>query len=237
MIEEVQRQVQFSEVDDKLHMKLDYMLNAMQDCINAQSESIGRGIDYMLEKKRTWFVVGWEIEIRNYPRLREMITIKTWPTGFSATLGYRNAVIFSQEGEVLVCGESTWAMMDMQANSLSKITSEDVEGYEMEEKFPMEYRGRKIKLPKAWQEAGEITVGKNLLDYNRHMSNGKYMEMAYEYVPAEEHIVKIRAEYKNQSIYKEKLQVKISKQEQCYIVLFLGEQGETKAVVEFTVHN
>lgn len=234
MVEEIQKQVQFSDVDDKLHMKLDNMLNAMQDCINAQSESIGRGIDYMLKKKRTWFVVGWEIEIRNFPSLREMITIKTWPTGFSATLGYRNAVIFSQEGEVLVCGESTWAMMDMQANSLSKITAEDVEGYEMEEKFPMEYRGRKIKLPKDWQEAGEITVGKNLLDYNRHMSNGKYIELAYEYVPAEKHIEKIRAEYKNQSIYKEELSVQISKQEKSYLILFQGEQGETKAVVEFT---
>ncbi len=235
MKEQFQRQVQFSEVDDKLHMKLDNMLNAMQDCINAQSESIGRGINYMLEKKRTWFVVGWEIELRSYPKLRELINIKTWPTGFSATLGTRNAVIYSEQGEVLVCGESTWAMMDMQANRLSKITMEDVDGYELEDKFPMEYQGRKIKLPKEWQDGKEIWVGKNLLDYNCHMSNGKYIEAAYEYVPAEEQIIKIRAEYKNQSVYREKLQMKIANQEQHYIVLFLGEQGETKAVVEFTV--
>lgn len=233
MIENFQKQVQFSEVDDKLHMKLDNVINAMQDCINTQSESIGRGVDYMMQNKRTWFVVGWEIEIRRYPRLREEIHIQTWPTGFSATLGSRNVVVYSQNSEVLVCADSTWAMMDMQAGSLSKITPQDVDGYEMKEKFPMEYRGRKIRLPKEWEEAEGFRVGKNLLDYNEHMSNGKYIEMAYEYLPLGETVTKIRAEYKNQSVYGERLQVKISRQDKLFIILFLGEQGEKKAMVEF----
>ena len=54
------KKVLFSDVDATRKMSFGSLMDAMQDCVNINSESVGRGIDYMLEHKRTWFAIGYQ---------------------------------------------------------------------------------------------------------------------------------------------------------------------------------
>ena len=47
------KKILFSDIDHNSKMTVGGILDAMQDCVNINSESIGRGIDYMMEKGRT----------------------------------------------------------------------------------------------------------------------------------------------------------------------------------------
>jgi len=60
------KKILFSDIDSNSKMTVGGILNAMQDCVNINSESIGRGIDYMMEKGRTWFAISWNIDIKRY---------------------------------------------------------------------------------------------------------------------------------------------------------------------------
>ena len=42
------KKVLFSDVDATRKMSFGSLMDAMQDCVNINSESVGRGIDYML---------------------------------------------------------------------------------------------------------------------------------------------------------------------------------------------
>ena len=81
------KKVLFSDVDATRRMSFGSLMDAMQDCVNINSESVGRGIDYMLTHKRTWFAISWNIEIRRIPKMFEEISVKTWAYEFATSIG------------------------------------------------------------------------------------------------------------------------------------------------------
>ena len=230
------KKILFSDIDCNSKMTVDGIMNSMQDCVNINSESIGRGIDYMMEKKRTWFAISWNIEIRRFPTMFEDVVVKTWPYDFSSTLGFRNVIISDSQGNDIICADSIWSLMDMNTGRPTKITDEDRQGYDLEEKYPMESLGRKISVPKELTHIDTITVKKSDIDYNGHMSNGKYIQIANEYVPFDVEINRIRVEYKSQSKYKENIRIEQLIEEGRQVIVFKGEEDNAvKAVVEFSV--
>lgn len=231
------KKILFSDINAGAHMSVYSILNAMQDCVNINSESIGKGIEYMLEKRRTWFAISWNIEIKQYPGMFDDVVVKTWPYDFSASMGFRNVVISNADGEDIICADSIWTLMDMDSGKPTRIEEADMKGYDIEERYPMEAVSRKIKLPSGFETADIVAVRKSDVDYNGHMSNGEYIRMADEYLPMGIEPKRIRVEYKNQSRYRERLRVELAAEEnKSYTVRFTGEDdGSVKAVVEMLV--
>lgn len=233
------KKVLFSDVDATEHMSLGSLMDAMQDCVNINSESIGRGISYMLEKKRTWFAISWNIEIKRIPGIFEDIVVKTWPYDFATSIGYRNVIIEDQNGEDIVCADSMWTLMDMNTGRPVRIEEEDAKGYDLEERYPMEKLGRKVRLPKEFEDMDTVKVKKADIDYNGHMSNAKYILLAYEYLSREERFDRIRVEYKNQARFGEELRIgrAVATEEtgeQRIVIRISGKEDDSvKAVVDF----
>ena len=172
------KKVLFSDVDATRRMSFGSLMDAMQDCVNINSESVGRGIDYMLEHKRTWFAIGWNIEIRRIPKMFEEISVKTWAYEFATSIGYRNVIVTDENGEDIVCADSMWTLMDMETKHPVRIEEEDAKGYEINPRYPMERCGRKIRLPKEFEVVDTVVVPKADIDYNGHMNNTRYAELA-----------------------------------------------------------
>jgi acyl-ACP thioesterase len=221
-------------------MSLESILDAMQDCVNINSESIGKGIEYMHNTGRAWFAISWNIDIKRYPKMFEDVTVKTWPYSFTSSMGYRNVIITDSDGTDILCADSIWSLVDANTGLPTKILEEDYTGYELEEKYPMEALGRKIKLPKpkdgepGFERVGEHRVTKSDLDFNGHMTNGRYIKYADDVVPIGETINKVRVEYKSQSKYGEILNVEKYIDGDRWLVRFTGQdKGDVKAVVEF----
>lgn len=237
-----EKKILFSDIDSSSRMSLSSILDAMQDCVNINSESIGKGIDYMHEKKRAWFAIGWNICIRRIPKMLETVVVKTWPYDFAATMGYRNVIITDESGEDIIAADSFWSLMDMNTGLPTRITDEDCEGYELSEKYPMEAVGRKIRLPKAANDSfsimDSITVRKSDIDFNGHMTNGQYIRLADDFMPDDVLIKRIRVEYKSQSKLGETLLVKrlFDETENRYIMsINKKEDDSVRAVVEFLI--
>lgn len=227
------KKILFSDIDSNSRMTLAGIMNAMQDCVNINSESIGKGIDYLLETRRTWFAISWYIEIDRYPKMFEDVVVKTWPYEFSSSMGFRNVIIEDNKGQVIVAADSIWTLVDLDTGRPIRITEEDSTGYDLEDKYPIENPGRKIRLPKEFQLLDTIAVKKSDIDYNGHMSNGKYIQLADEYVPLESHPGKIRVEYKSQSRLGELLEVYKATEDAKTIIKIQGkDDGSIKAVVE-----
>lgn len=231
-----EKKVLFSDIDSSATMSVYGLLNALQDCVNVNSESIGRGIDYMMEKRRSWFAISWNIEVKRYPKMFEDIVVKTWPYDFSAIMGYRNVIVEDKDGNVIVCADSIWSLVDLNTGRPTKINEEDSAGYDPEPRFPMQEVPRKIAVPKDIERRGPIVVCKSDVDYNGHMSNAEYIRIADEYLAMGVKPKQIRVEYKNQSQYKETLFPAVSLSEDKLVVCMTGaDEKDVKAVVEFTI--
>ena len=236
------KKVLFSDVDATRRMSFGSLMDAMQDCVNINSESVGRGIDYMLTHKRTWFAISWNIEILRIPKMFEEISVKTWAYEFATSIGYRNVIVTDENGEDIVCADSMWTLMDMETKHPVRIEEEDAKGYEIEPRYPMEKCGRKIRLPKEFEVVDTVVVPKADIDYNGHMSNAKYILLANEYVEDITCVNRIRVEYKSQARYKEALVIERAIQEieaeagmETHVIIKMSgkEAGDVKAVVDY----
>ncbi|MGN0151168.1 MAG: acyl-[acyl-carrier-protein] thioesterase [Wujia sp.] len=247
------KKILFSDIDSSARMSVSGIMNAMQDCVNINSESVGRGISYMKETKRAWFAISWNIEIKRYPGMFEDVVVKTWPYDFSTSMGFRNVIITDSTGQDIVCADSIWTLVDMTTGRPVRITEEDRKGYDPEERYPMPDYGRKVKIPDNLIDVGTVQVCHADIDFNGHMSNARYIQMAAEYVDRGMEITRIRVEYKNQSRYGEHLKIMCAREpwgqddadametdgsnaSERYVVSFTGvEDGSIKASVEFLV--
>ena len=61
--------VRYSELDESGKLSLLAIFNYFQDCSTFQSESLGKGIDYLKSKNVAWWLANWQVEIIKRPRI------------------------------------------------------------------------------------------------------------------------------------------------------------------------
>lgn len=192
--------IRFSETDPDRILTLSALINYFQDCSTFQSESIGRGFDYLEPLHRVWMLSSWQVQIHRLPKLGESVQIGTWANDFSSLFGGRNFILQAENGEILAVANSIWILADTQTGRPVKITAEFAEGYEVEPPYPMEQAPRKIPVPTDFLAELPFTINQSHLDYNQHVNNGQYIRMAEAYLPAGFSVSQFRAEYRKAAL-------------------------------------
>ncbi len=225
--------IRFSETDTNRTLTLSSLINYFQDCSTFQSESIGRGFDFLEPLHRVWMLSSWQVLINRLPKLGDPVLIGTWANDFSALFGGRNFILQDKNGETLAVANSIWILADTQTGRPVKITDEFAEGYEVGAPYPMEYAPRKIPIPKEFSEELPFTINQSHLDYNHHVNNGQYVRMAETYLPADFPAAEFRAEYRKAALLGNVIHpfVTITK-DSCTVVL-ADEKHTPYATVQF----
>ncbi len=213
--------IRYSETDEKGLLSLAGMMNYMQDCSTFQSEEIGRGLHYLKEQKRAWWVNSWEIEIRRLPALGEEIRISTWPHGFKGIFGLRNFFLETVSGEPLVLADSLWFYYDLEKNKPARVPADEAESYGPSgEPLPLPPISRKIAVPEGGKNLPPIRVERHHLDTNHHMNNAQYVSVAGECLPEGFRIGTIRVEYRKMAVLGDLLVPYLAKTGAGYLVSF-----------------
>lgn len=227
-----ERKVTYSEVALDGMADEAQIVRYFQDCSTMQSESLGMGIDFLARHSHVWMLTAWQIIFKRRPRLGEIITTGTWAYGFDAMYGYRNFILKDSKDELLAVANSIWVLINLQTGRPEKLTGEYVDGYGSEEKFPMEYAPRRIRLPKEWEELEPFVVARADLDTNRHVNNARYISMALEYMPESARISQMRVEYKKAAVEKDRIYPRIHRGEDQILVALCDSDGQVFVAVE-----
>lgn len=183
-------------------------MNYFQDCSTFQSEDLGIGLEYLDEMNAAWVINSWQVDISRYPKLGENVIIGTIPYDIKGFIGCRNFFMDTQDGERLAIANSVWALINIETGSPVRATPKMLEGYQIMDKLPMDYQGRKISFPKEGniKAVNEIIVQPFHLDTNQHVNNNQYINMAKDSIRLLDDndkelpvISRIRAEYRMQA--------------------------------------
>lgn len=224
--------VRFSEVDHTKQMTLPGIINYFQDCSMFQSESLGYGVDYFTNYGKAWVLSYWQVEVKRYPAMGEKIKVSTWATEFSGLLGLRNFCMKDEEGAMIAYANSVWAYMDLQKGRPCRPSKEEVAAYGIGTPLEMEYKSRKIDLPKETKEGDAFPVRKYHIDTNEHVNNCQYVQMALEMIPEDSKIKELRVEYKKSAVIGDVIYPKVAMEEDRMVVELCDEGGNPYAVVE-----
>ena len=191
--------VRYSEVGVDGNLTMEALIDYFQDCSTFHSEDVGLGVDYLDGIHMVWMLSSWQICVNRYPHLCENIVIGTAPYEFKGFVGYRNFEMKTKEGEVLAYANSIWSLMDTRKMMPAKPNERILNGYALEQKYPMEYAPRKIAVPDGGKAVEPFTVKQHHLDTNNHVNNGQHVRMAMDYIPKNFCIKQLRVEYKSQA--------------------------------------
>ena len=227
--------VRYSEVDSKGQMTWLALMDYFQDCSVFHSESVKLGVEYLGRKHLAWVLSSWQIQVNRYPKLGEKIVAATFPYEFKGFFGMRNFLLMTEAEEVLACANTMWTLLDTEKMVPAKPTEEMLQKYVLEERYPMDYRGRKIAIPDNGSKQPAVPVTKEYLDTNFHVNNGQYVRIAKMYLPDRVSVKQLRAEYRKSAVLGDVFYPVLYANDGNYVVSLNDKDQKAYAVVEFTL--
>ncbi|MDR2044106.1 MAG: acyl-[acyl-carrier-protein] thioesterase [Clostridium sp.] len=226
--------IRYSESDSEGRLTFSSLLNYFQDCSTFQSEDLGLGIGYLQSLHLVWVLASWSVAVERYPRLCEEVEIGTFPYEFRGCLGARNFFLRDRQGRYLAKAGSLWTLLDTDRMKPVSAPVSMLEKYRLEPRLEMEYPPRKIPLPPDCLEQEPLTVRRYHLDTNRHVNNGRYIDMAMAYLPEGFAVRRMRAEYRKQAWLDDVICPYVGKTQETYVVSLKDRQGSPYANIELS---
>lgn len=186
-----------STCDSDGRLKLYSALQMMQDCSEMWIDSEPGVKQYFAEQNMAQLLAFRQVEIVRVPEYKEELTVTTSVYGMKPMFGFRNTFIRDAEGKPCYKTWSMGAFVDLSNGRLKRVDDATIASMTLEPQLEMNYRDRRIILPKEGGETLEpIPVLRADIDYNKHMNNANYVRMAMELLPEGFVVEGLRVEYR-----------------------------------------
>lgn len=174
--------VNIYDVDANYNCKYSSLMNYLWDVVVSQSDALGE-TDHGLINNCVWVLLKYDLNILEYPKFRDTITVETDIVGIKKLYGYRSFVIRNSEGTIIVSGISTAILLDLVQRRPVKMSPEQCKIYgiekELEQTLPLD-DFIKFEDPKYLKD---YSIRHSDIDVNKHVNNVKYIEMAVDTLP------------------------------------------------------
>lgn len=228
--------VGFSDVTPELGISNTAILKLFENACCLQGEAVGDGI---YDSDGRWFLTAYHVKVLNRPKYGDWVTVRTWSRemkGFSAS---REFEIYSSDDKLAVIALSNWARLNISSGKLERMSPEAFAKYESE---PERHNFDSAWLPKLRDNAEhslerEVTIGRNLIDPNRHMNNVYYLDLASETLPEDIYLSceadEFEITYRKAIAYGETVKCLYSENDDSRTVTVKSsDQSETRAIIK-----
>ena len=219
--------------DSEGKLKLYSALQMMQDCSEMWIDSEPAAKKFFADNNMTQLLATRQVEVVRVPCFKEELSVTTTIYEVLPMYGFRNTFIRDARGNDCYRTWSMGAFVDLSTGKLARIADEAIASLTLEPKQEMNYRGRRIILPKDGGMALEpVRVMRADIDYNRHMNNANYVRVAMELLPTGFEIKDLRVEYRIAAKLGDLLNPVVYPIDGGYIVA-LDIDGQPSAIIEF----
>ena len=223
-----------STCDSEGRLKLYSALQMMQDCSEMWIDTEPVVKQYFAEQNMAQLLAFRQVEIIRVPVYKEELTVTTSVYGMKPMFGFRNTFICDAQGKPCYKTWSMGAFVDLANGKLKRVDDATIASMTLEPELEMNYRDRRIILPKQGGETLEpIKVLRADIDYNKHMNNANYVRMAMELLPDDFEVKGLRVEYRVAAKLGDTLIPTIYRTDGA-IVVALTVGNEVAAIIEFT---
>ena len=215
-------------------LKLYSALQMMQDCSEMWIDSEPQVKQYFAEQNMTQLLASRQVEIIRIPSYKEELTVTTSVYGMKPMYGFRNTFIYDAQGNPCYKTWSMGAFVDKSNGKLKRVDEATIASMNLEPQLEMEYKDRRIILPKEDGERGKsIQVMKADIDYNKHVNNANYIRMAMELLPEGFEVSGLRVEYRLAAKLGDELIPTLYYPSENIVVVALSVGDKVSAIIEF----
>ena len=222
-----------STCDSEGKLKLFSALQMMQDCSEMWIDSEPQVKEYFARENMAQLLASRQVEVMRVPNFKEELTVTTSVYGMKPMFGFRNTFIYDADGRPCYRTWSMGAFVDKATGKLKRVDDAVANTLLIEPQLEMNYRDRRIILPKGGGEAfAPIKVMRADIDYNRHVNNANYIRMAMELLPEDFEIKELRVEYRVAAKLGDTLTPTVYRIDDGFVIA-LSIGNEVSAIVEF----
>ena len=221
-----------STCDSEGRLKLFSALQMMQDCSEMWIDSEPLARQFFSDNNMTQLLATRQVEVVRVPCFKEDLTVTTSIYEVLPMYGFRNTFIRDAQGQPCYRTWSMGAFVDLATGRLARLSDDAIASLTLEPKQEMNYRGRRIILPKQdGTVLDPVSVMRADIDYNRHMNNANYVRIAMELLPDGFEVTDMRVEYRIAAKLGDSLTPILYETDGGYIVS-LAIDGQPSAIIE-----
>jgi acyl-ACP thioesterase len=165
-------------------LRINVIAGFLQESAWLHSNACGIGYKDLLSIGKMWILSGVKIKVNEYPSWGDELTLNTWGNDYEDPFAYRDFEIIDSIGNQVVCGSTSWLLINASNHRPNRITPEY-------QKIPRRGVSSGSGIPEripAFSETGEVKsriVINSDIDIYQHANNAKYVEWCFDLIPAE----------------------------------------------------
>lgn len=132
-----------------------------------------------------WVLADWRMEIERRPEKGEELCVSTWVRKGGAGVSLRNILIADESGSELVRAEGRYALFDIESGRPVRVTAEIQDYYQPEDRMATVKSAVRQLPPEGFGEQMPFALRRTDIDFNGHVHNTRYIEIALEALPKE----------------------------------------------------
>ena len=137
-----------------------------------------------LDKKISWILAEWQIEVVRRPKITEALHLRTWVKGTAPTSAVlRDYLVFDGSGSLLIRAEAKFALFDLEAGRLMRIGKDIMELYQPESEDVFAEVQPRLRPPVEPGIRKPLVLRRGDIDFNGHVHNTRYLDLAMEALP------------------------------------------------------
>jgi len=149
--------------------------NVLLSAANYNADQNGFGLSHLNEMQCTWALIRLAVEIDEFPRQYDEITVETWVEKVEQLMTTRNFLIRNKAGKVLGRAASHWVMFDLTTRRLKDLSS--LEGIHQYADDTPAMKEQPAKLPHIeGVTVDSFKVKYSAIDVNQHVNTLCYIE-------------------------------------------------------------
>lgn len=140
---------------------------------------------YDLERQNIgWVLLSGIMEMDYYPVYKEKIVIRTWLSKYSAIKGFRENIIYNEQGHIIGKAKGLWVFFDINRRRPVQISDSIKEKWSYDDEECLNHDiTKKIKVIDSTHHIKEFKINRYDVDTNKHVNNIRYLQWLIESIP------------------------------------------------------
>ncbi|MGE5382297.1 MAG: acyl-[acyl-carrier-protein] thioesterase [Omnitrophica WOR_2 bacterium] len=161
------------------------VLALLEEAAAEHCQAIGYGLYDLLEQNIGWVLSSGFLQMKQYPRYKEKITIRTWLSEYSTIRGIRENIIFDSKMNVIGRGKGLWIFFDIKRRRPVPIFDEIIKRWSFIKDESIELPAKKLLQTDGLQIVEYFKVKASEIDMYGHVNNLIYLEWLLDSIPDE----------------------------------------------------
>lgn len=166
--------------------KLSYeaILQILETAGSHHSDTVGDSVIEGSQSGIAWILTEWRVQVLRRTDSKEKLQIATWVRGKApASTVFRDFILTDENGNEVIRAEAKFALLDLSAGRLTRISEELFASYQPEDKTVFDTATQRLRTPTEFDDEQIITLRRSDIDFNGHVHNTCYMDFALEILP------------------------------------------------------